>query len=126
MHLALTDLYRARWTHTIHEEWIRAVLENRADLARAQLERTRDLMNAHARNALVENYEDLIPALTLPDPNDRHVLAAAIRGRADVIVTYNTRDFPPKHSPPSELNRSTQMRSSLTCWISPRGSCSRR
>jgi hypothetical protein len=117
MHLALTDLYRARWTHTIHEEWIRAVLENRADLARAQLERTRDLMNAHARNALVENYEDLIPA---------HVLAAAIRGRADVIVTYNTRDFPPKHSPPSELNRSTQMRSSLTCWISPRGSCSRR
>jgi hypothetical protein len=83
MHLALTDLYRARWTHTIHEEWIRAVLDNRHDLMRAQLDRTRDLMNAHARDALVENYEDLIPSLTLPDPNDRHVLAAAIRGRAD-------------------------------------------
>lgn len=94
MHLALTDLYRARWTPTIHEEWIRAVLTNRPDLTRAQLERTRDLMNAHARDALVENYEDLIPTLTLPDPNDRHVLAAAIRGRADVIVTYNTKDFP--------------------------------
>lgn len=94
MHLALTDLYRARWTNQIHEEWIRAVLANRADLTRAQLERTRDLMNAHARDALIENFEDLIPSLSLPDPDDRHVLAAAIRGRADVIVTYNLKDFP--------------------------------
>jgi predicted nucleic acid-binding protein len=94
MHLALTDLYRARWTNTIHEEWIRAVLANRPDLTRTQLERTRDLMNAHARDALIHDFDDLIPSLALPDPNDRHVLAAAIRGRADVIVTYNIRDFP--------------------------------
>lgn len=94
MHLVLTDLYRARWTNLIHEEWIRSVLANRPDLTRAQLERTRDLMNAHARDAVVENFEDLIPALSLPDPDDRHVLAAAIRGRADVIVTYNLKDFP--------------------------------
>ncbi len=94
MHLALTGLYRARWTNRIHEEWIRSVLANRADLTRAQLERTRDLMNAHARDALIENFEDLIPSLVLPDPDDRHVLAAAIRGRADVIVTYNLKDFP--------------------------------
>jgi hypothetical protein len=51
-------------------------------------------MNAHARDALVTNFEDLVPALTLPDPDDRQVLAAAIRGRADVIVTYNVKDFP--------------------------------
>jgi predicted nucleic acid-binding protein len=94
MHLALTDIYRARWTNQIHEEWIRSVLANRPDLRRAQLERTRDLMNAHARDALIENFEDLIPSLSLPDPDDRHVLAAAIRGRADVIVTYNLKDFP--------------------------------
>ncbi len=94
MHLALSDLYRARWTNQIHEEWIRSVLANRPDLTRAQLERTRDLMNAHARDALVENFEDLIPSLSLPDPDDRHVLAAAVRGRADVIVTYNLKDFP--------------------------------
>lgn len=94
MHLALTDLYRARWTHMIHEEWIRAVLEKRPDLTRAQLERTRDLMNAHARDALIHDFEDLIPSISLPDPDDRHVLAAAIRGRADVIVTYNLKDFP--------------------------------
>lgn len=94
MHLALTDLFRARWTHAIHEEWIQAVLENRPDLKRAQLDRTRDLMNSHARDPLITNFEALIPSLTLPDPDDRHVLAAAIRGRADVIVTYNLKDFP--------------------------------
>ena len=43
---------------------------------------------------MVEGYEDLIPALKLPDPDDRHVLAAAIRAPADVIVTANLKDFP--------------------------------
>jgi hypothetical protein len=95
MHLALTDLFRAKWTDAIHDEWTRSVLEDRPDLTREQLERTRALMNIHVRDCLVTNYEDLIPSLTLPDPDDRHVLAAAIRGRADVIVTFNLADFPP-------------------------------
>jgi len=94
MWLALTDLFRARWTNAIHEEWMRNVLKNRPDLTRAQLERTRDLMNANVRDCLVTGYEDLIDAVTLPDPDDRHVLAAAIRGRADVIVTFDLDDFP--------------------------------
>jgi hypothetical protein len=94
MRLALTDLFRARWTDAIHEEWIRNVLSDRPDLPRPQLERTRDLMNAHVRDCLVTGYEDLIEAVTLPDPDDRHILAAAIRGRADVIVTLNLSDFP--------------------------------
>jgi predicted nucleic acid-binding protein len=96
MHLALTDLFRAKWTEAIHEEWIRGVLENRPDLTREQLERTRQLMNAHVRDCLVADYEDFIPMLTLPDPDDRHVLAAAIRSSADVIVTFNLDDFPPE------------------------------
>lgn len=94
MHLALTDLYRARWTDRIHDEWIGAVLDKRSDLRRDQLECTRRLMNAHVRDCLVTGYEDLIDRLTLPDPDDRHVLAAAIQCGAAVIVTYNTKDFP--------------------------------
>jgi len=94
MRLALTDLFRAKWTDAIHEEWIRNVLEDRPDLTRTQLQRTRDLMNAHVRDCLVTGYEDLIEAVVLPDPDDRHVLAAAIRGRVDVIVTFNLVDFP--------------------------------
>ena len=94
MHLALTDLFQARWSDAIHDEWIRNVLEHRPDLTRGQLERTRRLMNAHARDALVTDFEKLIPNLVLPDPDDRHVLAAAIKGEADVIVTNNLKDFP--------------------------------
>lgn len=94
MYLALTDLFRARWTDRIHEEWMNGVLKDRLDLTRGKLVRVRDLMNAHVRDALVTDFDELIPSLTLPDPDDRHVLAAAIRGRADVIVTKNLRDFP--------------------------------
>lgn len=96
MELALTDLFRAKWSHMIHDEWIRAILKNRPDVTAEKLKRTRDLMDIHVRDCLVENFEDLIPALKLPDSKDNHVLAAAIRGRADVIVTYNLKDFPDK------------------------------
>lgn len=94
MHLALVDAFRARWTERIHDEWIRNVLQNRPDLKPAQLERTRTLMNAHVRDCLVENYEGLIESLILPDPDDRHVLAAAIHVKADYIITFNLKDFP--------------------------------
>ncbi len=50
-------------------------------------------MNAHVLDCLVTGYEDFIDGLVLPDPNDRHVLASAIRA-ANVIVTYNLDDFP--------------------------------
>lgn len=94
MRLALTDLFQAKWSDAIHDEWLRSVLKNRPDLTLTQLERTRELMNAHVHDALVTGYEGLIPALDLPDPDDRHVLAAAMVGRADVVVTFNLKDFP--------------------------------
>jgi len=78
----------------VHAEWILNLLANCPDLTRKQLERTRDLMDKHAPDALVTGYEDLIAGLTLPDQNDRHVLAAAIPGKASVIVTNNRKDFP--------------------------------
>ncbi|VAW43366.1 FIG00947528: hypothetical protein [hydrothermal vent metagenome] len=94
MHLALADLFRAKWSATIHEEWIRNVLKARPDLMREQLERTRSLMDTHVQDCLVLEYEPLINSLKLPDPNDRHVLAAAIMGKADLIITFNLKDFP--------------------------------
>lgn len=95
MELTLKDLFRARWTAEIHEEWIRNLLVQRPDLARATLERTRNLMDSHVRDGLVTGHMPLIDVLALPDPDDRHVLAAAIRCDADVIVTKNLKDFPP-------------------------------
>jgi len=94
MRLALRGLFRAKWSNQVHEEWIKAALRDRPDLTREKLERTRDLMNQHGEDCLVTNFESLIEGLELPDRNDRHVLAAAIQGRADVIVTVNLKDFP--------------------------------
>lgn len=94
LQLAVADLFKARWSANIHREWIEALLRNEPHRDRAALERTRDLMNLHTRDVLVTGYEALIPTLTLPDPDDRHVLAAAIAGRCDVIVTQNLKDFP--------------------------------
>ena len=94
MRLALADLYRARWTDMIHDEWTRNVLKKRPDLKREDLNRTRSLMNAHVRDSLVTGFEHLIPSIELPDFDDRHVVAAAIHGGASLIVTFNLKDFP--------------------------------
>lgn len=92
--LAQSGLVRARWTDRILDEVFRNLLANRPDLDPGKLARTRELMNASVRDVLVEGYEALMNALTLPDPDDVHVLAAAIRSHAQVIVTTNVRDFP--------------------------------
>lgn len=92
--LSVTGLFRARWTDRIHDEWTEAVLRNRADLQPAQLKRTRELMDQAVPDCLVTGYEGIEPTLELPDPDDRHVLAAAIKCGAGTIVTYNLKDFP--------------------------------
>lgn len=94
MHLALTGVYRARWSEQIHEEWKRNLLVNRPELNREQLDRTSSLMDAAVPDGLVTDYEQLIEGLKLPDVDDRHVLAAAIKCNASVIVTFNLKDFP--------------------------------
>lgn len=94
MHLALTGAYRARWSGQIHDEWTRNVLKNRSDLTKAQLDRTVEAMNRAVPDCLVNDYEPLMQGLDLPDEDDRHVLAAAIKCGASVIVTYNLKDFP--------------------------------
>ena len=94
MHLALTKVFRPRWSNDIHNEWIAAVLRNRPDLKESQLLRTRSLMDSHVIGCLVRDYEKYISGINLPDEKDRHVVAVAIKAEADVIVTFNLKDFP--------------------------------
>jgi hypothetical protein len=92
--LGLTGCVRARWTMRIHEEWKRNLLRKRPDLTSGQLDRTSALMDRAIPDALVSGYEAIISDLNLPDPDDRHVLAAAIHCSANIIVTFNGKDFP--------------------------------
>lgn len=95
--LALTGTFRARWSQDIQNEWIRNLLKNRPDLSQETLEKTAAMMNRAVLDSLVSGYEPLIAGLTLPDADDRHVLAAAIKGQAEAIVTFNLKDFPQEH-----------------------------
>ena len=94
MRVAVAGVYEPRWTEEIHDEWTRNVLLNSPGVTPTQLERTRSLMNQTIPDGLVSGYEALVPGLSLPDANDRHVLAAAIKASVAVIVTFNLSDFP--------------------------------
>ncbi len=102
--LAQTKLFRARWSNSVHDEWIRNLLEKRPSLQRADLMRTRQLMDAAVLDALVTGYEPLINAMDLPDPDDRHVLAAAVVCKESCIVTFNISDFPEESLAPYGLH----------------------
>lgn len=92
--LAAGELFGARWTSVIQDEWVRNLAINRPELKLDVLQRTVAMMNSAIEDCLIENFDWLIPSLALPDPDDRHVLAAAIAGHADAIVTFNLKDFP--------------------------------
>jgi len=94
LELSVEGIFLARWTDQIHDEWIRNVLANNPHISDEQLARTRTLMDQAVPDCLVTGHESLAAGLALPDPNDRHVLAAAIVAHAGAIVTFNTKDFP--------------------------------
>ncbi len=97
LHLANLDLYKPKWTTRIQEEWKRNLLKNRPDLKAEQLARTVNEMDKAFPDAIVKKYEALVSSIVLPDRDDCHVLAAAIRCSAEVIVTTNLKDFPEKY-----------------------------
>ena len=94
LRLANARLFQPLWSAAIHDEWMRSVSAERPDVPFRRLERARDEMNGAFPEAAVTGYGSLVSGIDLPDPGDRHVLAAAIHGRADVIVTFNLRHFP--------------------------------
>ena len=91
---AVDLLVQARWTDEIHDEWIRNLAADAPTIPLERLQRTRRLMADTLPGATVSGYQDLIPTVSLPDPDDRHVVAAAIAADASVILTWNLRDFP--------------------------------
>ena len=91
---AQSGIVQAKWTREILGEMATALKRNRPDIPAARVDRLCDLMNRAVRDCLVSGYEPLMEGLKLPDPGDRHVLAAAIKSGAQVIVTRNLKDFP--------------------------------
>ncbi|MCA1221356.1 PIN domain-containing protein [Streptomyces sp. 8L] len=101
--VAQAGLVQAKWTGAILDETFRNVKAKNPALDPLKLDRTRELIMASVPDCLVKGYEPLVPALELPDPDDRHVLAAAVRAKAQAIVTYNLKDFPEKFLSPWDV-----------------------
>jgi hypothetical protein len=91
---AVDRLVEARWTDTIHDERTRSLMSDVPAIPIERLRATRRLMNDALPMATVNGYEEHIPEVTLPDRNDRHVVAAAITAGASLILSWNLRHFP--------------------------------
>lgn len=87
MRLAVAELFEARWTKDIEREWITNLLEKKPHLNAKSIQSAQNAMRKALPQSLVSGYDQIIASLTLPDPNDRHVLAAAIVAKAKIIVT---------------------------------------
>lgn len=86
------DLYTPKWSKHIFDEW-KVVMTRKGLTDEIALKRI-EKANLAFPDTLVQNYDGLINQVILPDEKDRHVLAAAIKTNANVIVTNNTKDFP--------------------------------
>ncbi|KPQ12985.1 MAG: toxin-antitoxin system PIN family toxin component [Algoriphagus marincola HL-49] len=86
------DLFTPKWSKHIFSEW-EGVMKRKGIPEEEIRKRVLKAQKAFP-DALVDNYESLVDSLTLPDEKDRHVLAAAIKTNANVIVTNNIKDFP--------------------------------
>ncbi len=103
LRIAETEVFQVRWSERILEEAARNVKRNRPNADSAVIDRRFRQMRESFEEAMVTGYELLEPGMT-NHPKDRHVLAAAIVGRADVIVTKNLGDFPAKSRAPYDVD----------------------
>jgi len=92
---AFYDLYTPKWSKNIFSEWINVM--KRKGINEKEAYKRANVMNKAFPDALVENYESLIEGLSLPDVDDRHVLAASIKTNANLIITNNIKDFPKEY-----------------------------
>ena len=90
---AMSNLFTPLWSEKIFEEWQFVALKS-SEQAFAAVKIEILLMRGKWRNSLVCRNVALESTLVLPDINDRHVLAAAIVGKADLLLTNNLKDFP--------------------------------
>ena len=95
MEVAATGIYAAKWSKAIDDEWVRNLAKNRKR-PESDFHLRRDSMHDSCPDWEVpeEGWKLIEPCLSLPDVNDRHVMAAAIAGHADSIVTINIKHFP--------------------------------
>lgn len=94
LRLAEAGLYRPLWSDRVIDEMVDAIEMIHPELASGAARSRADEMKASFEDACVTEWEALVPGISLPDSDDRHVVAAALRGRADMVVTANVRDFP--------------------------------
>jgi PIN domain len=104
---AVDRLVDARWTDEIHDEWIRNLTARAPAVPVERLQNTRRLMNDALPTAMISRYEQYVPEVNLPDPDDRHVVAAGIAAGASIILTWNLRHFPAKELKKFRLRRET-------------------
>lgn len=102
LRLVEAQTYRPLWSDQVLNEVERTLPHLSSAMTESKARRRVNMMRRQFRDAQVTNYESLVPSMT-NDPKDRHVLAAAVRGGAAVIVTANTKDFPPEATEPYEI-----------------------
>jgi predicted nucleic acid-binding protein len=100
LQLATYERFVPKWSTDIRRELMNTYRNNRPDIAIEKLESMWSEMNHYFPDSMITGYEHLVVDLDLPDPHDRHILAAAIHGNCNVIVTQNIKDFPAARTDP--------------------------
>lgn len=101
--IAGVGCFQPYWSDEINEEWRRNLLKDRPDLQPGQIDRTIEIMNSSFQSSCITGINSHIGKVTLPDPDDRHVVAAAIESKANYIITNNLKDFPAKALKPHSI-----------------------